>query len=78
MGWDVYRYPLRCDGCGRTGAEVVRENDWMQREYEFEGFDSRMSHDPRASRHLEPPSFNPVCRACGEGAFVRRVTETPD
>lgn len=75
MGWDTYRYALRCSGCGRTGTEIVRENDWMQRETSFEGFDYKAVKDPRPSRYEEPPYEFPVCPDCGEGVSVHRLPD---
>ncbi len=73
MGWDLYTYPLRCEGCGRTGSEVQKENDWGQSNTSFEGFSFTLIKSPRQSRQLEPATKVPVCPDCGDGVTVRRV-----
>jgi hypothetical protein len=76
MGWDRYEYDLRCETCGRVGKEIIRENDWMQREFSYENFTTRWvdGHHP-GMKDAKGDYEVIVCPNCKDGGRVRRVSE---
>lgn len=77
MACDTTEYRLRCDRCGRTGKEIVRENDWMQTETNYEGFDRGWVEGRHPGMKDAQGDFEyPRCPDCGDSGKVVRFDAT--
>jgi hypothetical protein len=73
VAWDTREYALRCEGCGRIGKEVVRENDWMQTETSYEGFERGWVEGLHPGMKDAQGDFEyPRCTNCGDEGKVLR------